>query len=102
MGGACIVAGIVFGRLLPGVSRAVGGLEVAHVNPPVGLLIRVMIGASNCFLLAVAAAISIFGFASGAALATGVGVLIEMPVMLLVVRVVNRTRPWYDGATRAG
>jgi ACR3 family arsenite transporter len=54
-----------------------------------------LIGASNFFELAVAAAISLFGFESGAALATVVGVLIEVPVMLLVVRVVNRTRGWY-------
>jgi ACR3 family arsenite transporter len=46
--------------------------------------------------LAVAAAISLFGFESGAALATVVGVLIEVPVMLLVVRVVNRTKGWYE------
>ncbi len=50
-----------------------------------------LIGASNFFELAVATAISIFGFKSGAALAGVVGVLIEVPVMLLVVRVVNRT-----------
>jgi ACR3 family arsenite transporter len=55
-----------------------------------------LIGASNFFELAVAAAISLFGFESGAALATVVGVLIEVPVMLLVVRVVNRTRVWYE------
>ena len=55
-----------------------------------------LIGASNFFELAVAAAISLFGFESGAALATVVGVLVEVPVMLLVVRVVNRTRPWYE------
>lgn len=55
-----------------------------------------LIGASNFFELAVAAAISLFGFHSGAALATVVGVLIEVPVMLLVVRVVNRTRSWYE------
>ena len=54
-----------------------------------------LIGASNFFELAVAAAISLFGIGSGAALATVVGVLIEVPVMLLVVRVVNRTRGWY-------
>jgi ACR3 family arsenite transporter len=54
-----------------------------------------LIGASNFFELAVAAAISLFGFQSGAALATVVGVLIEVPVMLLVVRVVNGTRGWY-------
>ena len=47
-----------------------------------------------------AAAISLFGFHSGAALATVVGVLIEVPVMLLVVRVVNRTRDWYEQAPR--
>jgi ACR3 family arsenite transporter len=57
-----------------------------------------LIGASNFFELAVAAAISLFGFESGAALATVVGVLVEVPVMLLVVRVVNNTRAWYAGA----
>jgi ACR3 family arsenite transporter len=55
-----------------------------------------LIGASNFFELAVAAAISLFGFNSGASLATVVGVLIEVPVMLLVVRIVNSTRGWYE------
>ena len=55
-----------------------------------------LIGASNFFELAVAAAISLFGFNSGAALATVVGVLIEVPVMLLVVRVVNASKGWYE------
>ena len=55
-----------------------------------------LIGASNFFELAVAAAISLFGFESGAALATVVGVLIEVPVMLLVVKVVNRSKGWYE------
>jgi ACR3 family arsenite transporter len=55
-----------------------------------------LIGASNFFELAVAAAISLFGFRSGAALATVVGVLIEVPVMLTVVRIVNATRGWYE------
>ncbi|MCW2310982.1 ACR3 family arsenite efflux transporter [Rhodoferax antarcticus] len=55
-----------------------------------------LIGASNFFELAVAAAISLFGFNSGAALATVVGVLIEVPVMLLVVNVVNRSKGWYE------
>lgn len=55
-----------------------------------------LIGASNFFELAVAAAISLFGFHSGAALATVVGVLIEVPVMLLVVRIVNSSRTWYE------
>jgi ACR3 family arsenite transporter len=55
-----------------------------------------LIGASNFFELAVAAAISLFGFQSGAALATVVGVLIEVPLMLLVVKVVNQSRDWYE------
>lgn len=55
-----------------------------------------LIGASNFFELAVAAAISLYGFESGAALATVVGVLIEVPVMLAVVRVVNATKGWYQ------
>lgn len=57
-----------------------------------------LIGASNFFELAVAAAISLFGFESGAALATVVGVLIEVPVMLLVVRIANRSKGWYEAA----
>jgi ACR3 family arsenite transporter len=59
-----------------------------------------LIGASNFFELAVATAIVLFGFHSGAALATVVGVLIEVPVMLAAVRVVNNTRNWYE--RRAG
>jgi ACR3 family arsenite transporter len=55
-----------------------------------------LIGASNFFELAVAAAIALFGFQSGAALATVVGVLVEVPVMLSVVRIVLSTRGWYD------
>jgi len=55
-----------------------------------------LIGASNFFELAVAAAISLFGFKSGAALATVVGVLIEVPVMLSVVRIVNNSKAWYE------
>jgi ACR3 family arsenite transporter len=66
-----------------------------------------LIGASNFFELAVAAAISLFGFKSGAALATVVGVLIEVPVMLSVVWIVNRSKGWYESglsqpATAAG
>ena len=57
-----------------------------------------LIGASNFFELAVAAAIALFGFQSGAALATVVGVLVEVPVMLSVVRIVLRTRGWYEQA----
>ncbi|MDQ0591619.1 ACR3 family arsenite efflux transporter [Variovorax paradoxus] len=59
-----------------------------------------LIGASNFFELAVATAISLFGFQSGAALATVVGVLIEVPVMLLVVAVVNRSQGWYERGAR--
>jgi ACR3 family arsenite transporter len=72
-------------------NRAVG--EKHNIACPSAL-----IGASNFFELAVAAAISLFGFHSGAALATVVGVLIEVPVMLLVVRVVNRSKGWYEAA----
>jgi ACR3 family arsenite transporter len=67
-------------------------LGVAHcVAAPSAL-----IGASNFFELAVAAAISLFGLESGAALATVVGVLVEVPVMLSVVWIVNRSKPWYE------
>ena len=72
-----------------GLNRALG--EKHNIACPSAL-----IGASNFFELAVAAAISLFGFESGAALATVVGVLIEVPVMLLVVKVVNSTRGWYE------
>jgi ACR3 family arsenite transporter len=70
-------------------NRAVG--EAHCVAAPSAL-----IGASNFFELAVAAAISLFGFDSGAALATVVGVLIEVPVMLSVVKIVNRSKDWYE------
>ncbi len=73
-------------------------LRVAHcVAGPSAL-----IGASNFFELAVATAISLFGIESGAALATVVGVLIEVPVMLLVVRVVNSSKQWYEAGIAAG
>ena len=70
-------------------NRAVG--EKHNIACPSAL-----IGASNFFELAVAAAISLFGFNSGAALATVVGVLIEVPVMLLVVYIVNNSKAWYE------
>lgn len=59
-----------------------------------------LIGASNFFELAVAAAISLFGFKSGAALATVVGVLVEVPVMLSVVAIVNASKAWYERGPR--
>jgi len=61
-----------------------------------------LIGASNFFELAVATAIALFGFQSGAALATVVGVLVEVPVMLSVVRVVRGSRSWYERGATAG
>jgi len=61
-----------------------------------------LIGSSNFLELAVAAAIGLFGFGSGAALATVVGVLIEVPVMLLVVRVVNQSKGWYEAGAGCG
>ena len=61
-----------------------------------------LIGASNFFELAVAAAVSLFGVHSGAALATVVGVLIEVPVMLSVVRIVNRSKRWYEAGAATG
>lgn len=72
-----------------GLNRAAG--ETHAIAGPSAL-----IGASNFFELAVATAIGLFGFHSGAALATVVGVLIEVPVMLLVVRAVNASRGWYE------
>jgi arsenite transporter len=74
-----------------GLNRAAG--EKHSVACPSAL-----IGASNFFELAVAAAISLFGFESGAALATVVGVLIEVPVMLLVVKIVNASKQWYENS----
>ena len=58
------------------------------------------LGASNFFELAVAAALSLFGLHSGAALATVVGVLIEVPVMLSVVKIVNASKDWYERGAR--
>jgi ACR3 family arsenite transporter len=85
-----ILIQVIFNSALAyGLNRALG--EKHNIACPSAL-----IGASNFFELAVAAAISLFGFDSGAALATVVGVLIEVPVMLLVVAVVNRSKNWYE------
>ena len=85
-----ILIQVIFNSALAyGLNRALG--EKHNIACPSAL-----IGASNFFELAVAAAISLFGFDSGAALATVVGVLIEVPVMLAVVAVVNRSKGWYE------
>lgn len=85
-----ILIQVIFNSALAyGLNRALG--EKHNIACPSAL-----IGASNFFELAVAAAISLFGFDSGAALATVVGVLIEVPVMLGVVAVVNRSKNWYE------
>ena len=77
---------------------AVAGLEWAGVNLVVAAP-AAMIGTSNFFELAVAVAISLFGLASGAALATVVGVLIEVPVMLSLVAFAKRTKGWFPAAS---
>ncbi|MBU2284903.1 MAG: ACR3 family arsenite efflux transporter [Gammaproteobacteria bacterium] len=85
-----ILIQVVFNSgLAYGLNRALG--EKHSIACPSAL-----IGASNFFELAVAAAISLFGFQSGAALTTVVGVLIEVPIMLAVVKVVNSSRGWYE------
>ena len=76
----CIATGIGLGQVFPWFFRFVGHLVFAQTNLPV----------------AVATAIVLFGFQSGAALATVVGVLIGVPVMLAAVAMVNRTREWYE------
>lgn len=85
-----IIIQVYFNSLLAYLLNRAAG-EAHSVAAPSAL-----IGASNFFELAVAAAISLFGFDSGAALATVVGVLIEVPVMLSVVKLVNGTRGWYE------
>ena len=89
--GAIIIQVYLNAGIAYGLNRALG---VPHnVACPSAL-----ISASNFFELAVAAAIALFGFQSGAALATVVGVLVEVPVMLSVVRIVLRSRGWYEHA----
>lgn len=85
-----ILIQVIFNSSLAyGLNRVLG--EKHHIACPSAL-----IGASNFFELAVATSIGLFGFNSGATLATVVGVLVEVPVMLLVVKVVNRTKDWYQ------
>lgn len=82
----CIVAGVLIGQVFPAFPW-----KLPHnIAAPAG-----MIGASNFFELAVAVAISLFGLDSGAALATVVGVLTEVPIMLTLVKIANETRHWF-------
>jgi ACR3 family arsenite efflux pump ArsB len=83
----CIGAGIPLGKLASGLAKALDGLAIYSGGAP-----SAMIGASNHFEVAIATATMLFGLSSGAALATVVGVLIEVPVMLLLVRICLRTR----------
>ena len=85
-----ILIQVYFNSALAYLLNRVSGEEHCVAGP------SALIGASNFFELAVAAAISLFGFNSGAALATVVGVLIEVPVMLSVVWIVNRSKGWYE------
>ena len=89
-----ILIQVYFNSGLAYVLNRVAGEEHCVAGP------SALIGASNFFELAVAAAISLFGFNSGAALATVVGVLIEVPVMLSVVHIVNNTKGWYERPAR--
>ncbi|HIF10328.1 MAG TPA: PhzF family phenazine biosynthesis isomerase [Sneathiellales bacterium] len=82
-------AGLVEVELLTDQDQVVGA-RLRSLAP------SVLIGTSNFFELAVAIAIGLFGFTSGAALATVVGVLVEVPVMLSVVKMVNNSKDWYD------
>ena len=116
----CMVAGIVIGKYLPAFPGFLGKLEYAKVSIPIAMLIWLMIWpmmmkvdfasikhvgrnpkglyvtwASNFFELSVAVAISLFGAASPVVLATIVGVLVEVPVMLHLVKIANRTTRWF-------
>ena len=90
-----ILIQVYFNSALAYLLNRVSGEEHCVAGP------SALIGASNFFELAVAAAISLFGFNSGAALATVVGVLIEVPVMLSVVWIVNRSKGWYERGAAA-
>lgn len=89
----CMAVGILIGKFLPVVPAFLGKLEVARISIPIDIAAPAgMIGASNFFELAVAVAVALFGTTSPAALATTVGVLTEVPVMLTLVKIANRTR----------
>lgn len=117
----CMVAGFVIGRAVSGFVASLRGAEFgegSHINLPIALQVYLnaglvyglmqrwrvphaiaapgaLIGASNFFGPAVATAIALFGPESGAALATVVGVLVEVPIMLSVCNLCNRTRHWF-------
>ena len=117
--GLCMVVGAGLGLTAPGMMQGLRSLEFgvgSQITVPIAILIWLMrlfrveyaitvpgalIGASNFFELAVSTAIALFGPESGAALATVVGVLIEVPVMLSVCSVCNRTRHWFPAPAGA-
>jgi arsenite transporter len=90
-----ILIQVYFNAALAYLANRAFGVEWCVAGP------SALIGASNFFELAVATAIALFGFQSGAALATVVGVLVEVPVMLSVVHIVRHSRGWYEGASAA-
>jgi ACR3 family arsenite efflux pump ArsB len=122
----CMAAGVLIGHFIPAVPAALGKMQTAGISIPIAVLIWIMIypmmikvdfqsirevgknpagmiGASNFFELAVAVAVALFGTTSPAALATTVGVLTEVPVMLTLVKIANGTQKYFrTGKTRDG
>jgi ACR3 family arsenite transporter len=89
----CIIAGILLGKVAPGFARYLDGMAIYVKGAPAA-----MIGASNHFEVAIARATMLFGLSFGATLATVVGVLIEVPVMLMLVKICTSTRHWFKDA----
>ena len=87
------------GETTAGLHLAAGGTGALACSAD--MLLEALVACAGVTLLAVATAIALFGFQSGAALATVVGVLVEVPVMLSVVRIVKASRPWYERRQRA-
>ena len=85
----CIAGGIVLGKIAPSPAKILK-LNYRDAAP------AAMIGASNHFEVAIATSTMLFGLSSGAALATVVGVLIEVPVMLMLVKICLRTQRWFE------
>ena len=100
----CIIAGIMLGKIAPGVAQSLDGMAIYVKGAPVvSIPIAVclfMIGASNHFEVAIATSTMLFGLSSGAALATVVGVLIEVPVMLMLVKICLKTTHWFKAAEK--